>query len=215
MSSPISADARIAALVNASEYPPPRKRAEIKKALQLSFAAKDEQHRQVQRLRSLLILIAATIGLLTAILVTIVAFHPETIPPCFTPPGESKVCPSGNHGTRTQRRSHRRRAETHRRRLGRSLRSAQGQARGHLVRRPVALACVKLATGALTAVAGILLLGAGFVPGLSELDSQRQILAYALVFGYAQQLATHLIDRRAVGIVDASATRQDDAEARR
>ena len=48
-----------------------------------------------------------------------------------------------------------------------------------------------------TAVAGILLLGGGFVPGLSDLDSQRQILAYALVFGYAQQLATQFIDKRA------------------
>jgi hypothetical protein len=36
----------------------------------------------------------------------------------------------------------------------------------------------------------------GFVPCLSDLDSQRQILAYALVFGYAQQLGTQL-DKRA------------------
>jgi hypothetical protein len=35
------------------------------------------------------------------------------------------------------------------------------------------------------------------VLGLSDLDSQRQILAYALVFGYAQQLATQFIDERA------------------
>lgn len=48
----------------------------------------------------------------------------------------------------------------------------------------------KVPAGALTAVAGILLLGGEFVPGLSELDSQRQILAYALVLGYAQQPAT-------------------------
>ena len=62
---------------------------------------------------------------------------------------------------------------------------------------PVALALLKVPSGALTAVAGILLLGGGFVPGLSDLDSQRQILAYALVFGYAQQLATQFIDQRA------------------
>ena len=62
---------------------------------------------------------------------------------------------------------------------------------------PVALTLLKVPSGALTAVAGILLLGGGFVPGLSDLDSQRQILAYALVFGYAQQLATQFIDKRA------------------
>ena len=62
---------------------------------------------------------------------------------------------------------------------------------------PVALAVLKVPSGALTAVAGLLLLGGGFAPGFSDLDSQRQILAYALVFGYAQQLATRLVDDRA------------------
>jgi len=66
---------------------------------------------------------------------------------------------------------------------------------------PLALAILKVPTGALTAVVGIVLLGGAFVPGLSELDSQRQILAYALIFGYAQQLATRLIDNRAQDIL--------------
>jgi hypothetical protein len=66
---------------------------------------------------------------------------------------------------------------------------------------PLALALLKVPTGALTAVAGILLLGGGFVPGLSELDTQRQILAYALVFGYAQQLATRYLDDRATSLL--------------
>ena len=66
---------------------------------------------------------------------------------------------------------------------------------------PLALALLKVPTGALTALAGILLLGGGFVPGLSELDTQRQILAYALVFGYAQQLATRFLDERATTLL--------------
>ena len=66
---------------------------------------------------------------------------------------------------------------------------------------PLALTLLKVPTGALTAVAGILLLGGGFVPGLSELDTQRQILAYALVFGYAQQLATRYLDDRATALL--------------
>jgi hypothetical protein len=35
-----------------------------------------------------------------------------------------------------------------------------------------------------------------FVPGLSALDSTAQILAWALVFGGAQQLITRLIDQQ-------------------
>ena len=62
---------------------------------------------------------------------------------------------------------------------------------------PVALSRLKVPAGALTAMIGLIALRGGFVPGLSELDSQQQIIAYALVFGYAQQLATGFLDQRA------------------
>jgi hypothetical protein len=58
-------------------------------------------------------------------------------------------------------------------------------------------------TGSLTAVAGIILLTGDVVPGLSELDSQGQILAYALLLGYAQQLLTQLIDKRGQTVLNA------------
>lgn len=61
----------------------------------------------------------------------------------------------------------------------------------------VALALVKIPLGALTAVLGLLLMSGGFVPGLSALDSSSQILAWALVFGFSQQLLTRLVDQRA------------------
>jgi hypothetical protein len=66
---------------------------------------------------------------------------------------------------------------------------------------PVGLALFKLPTGALTAVLGILLMRGGFVPGLSALDSSAQILAWAVIFGYAQQLLTRLIDSQAHGLL--------------
>ena len=61
------------------------------------------------------------------------------------------------------------------------------------------LAAVKLPSGGISAVIGILAIKAGFVPGLSALDSQTQILAYAVILGYAQQLATGFLDRRVNG----------------
>jgi hypothetical protein len=61
---------------------------------------------------------------------------------------------------------------------------------------PVALAALKLPLGAVTAFLGLLLMRGQFVPGLSALDTSAQILAWALVFGYAQQLFTRLIDRQ-------------------
>jgi hypothetical protein len=68
---------------------------------------------------------------------------------------------------------------------------------------PVALILLKLPTGALTAVLGLLLLGGGFVPGFSALDSSGQILAWAIVFGAAQQLVTGLVDKKAQTVLDA------------
>ena len=61
---------------------------------------------------------------------------------------------------------------------------------------PVSLAVLKLPTGAVTAVLGLLLMRGQFVPGLSALDTSAQILAWALIFGYAQHLFTRLVDQQ-------------------
>jgi hypothetical protein len=64
------------------------------------------------------------------------------------------------------------------------------------------LAILKLPAGALTAVSGLLLIRADFVPGLSALDSPAQILGWALVFGIAQQLVTQVADNRAHTVLE-------------
>jgi hypothetical protein len=66
---------------------------------------------------------------------------------------------------------------------------------------PVALSLLKLPSGAISALIGLLFVRGGFVPGLSQLDNQPQILAYAFVFGIAQQLVTRLVDRQAQDIL--------------
>jgi hypothetical protein len=81
-----------------------------------------------------------------------------------------------------------------------ALRGIRGTSTPYRV--PLALALLKLPTGALTAVLGLLLMRGGFVPGLSALDTSAQILAWALVFGYAQQLLTGLVDRQAHGVLN-------------
>ena len=62
---------------------------------------------------------------------------------------------------------------------------------------PVALAALKIPTGALTALLGLLLLRGQFIPGFSALDFPAQVVAWAVVLGYAQQLLTRMIDQRA------------------
>lgn len=75
---------------------------------------------------------------------------------------------------------------------------------------PVALAALKLPTGALTAVLGLLLMRGQFIPGLNALDNPGQIVAWGLVFGYAQQLFTRLIDQQGQTVLNR--VRAADAE---
>jgi hypothetical protein len=82
-----------------------------------------------------------------------------------------------------------------------AIRGIRGSSEPHGL--PVAVAVLKLPTGALTALLGLLLMRGGFVPGLTALDTSAQILAWALVFGYAQQLFTRLVDQQAHNVLGA------------
>jgi hypothetical protein len=81
-----------------------------------------------------------------------------------------------------------------------SLRRVQGTTTPYSL--PVALALLKLPTGALTAVLGLLLMRGGFVPGLSALDTSGQIVSWAVIFGYAQEIFTLFVDRQANSVLN-------------
>jgi hypothetical protein len=81
-----------------------------------------------------------------------------------------------------------------------AIRKLRGSSEAYGV--PIALAVLKLPTGAVTAVLGLVLMRGGFVPGLSALDTSAQILAWAGIFGYAQQLFTRLVDQQAHTVLD-------------
>jgi hypothetical protein len=65
------------------------------------------------------------------------------------------------------------------------------------------LAFLKLPAGALTAIGGLILINGRFVPGLTDLDTQGTILAYAIVLGVAQQLVTRFVDQKAEDVLAA------------
>lgn len=69
----------------------------------------------------------------------------------------------------------------------------------------IAQALLKATAGSITAVIGVVLLGAGIIPNVGQLPSQAAILAYAIVFGYAQQLVTGIVDKRADAVLQAAA----------
>jgi hypothetical protein len=57
-------------------------------------------------------------------------------------------------------------------------------------------ALLKAVIGVLAAFLGLLFLRAGIVPGFTHVDTQSQILVYAVVFGASQELITRFIDDR-------------------
>ncbi len=199
----------------------PDRRAALKQAMETAYSASDEKYSRLRDFRNILVLAALAFAFVTVILLLTIYYRPTSVPLCFAPsvtvasdtaPAGPMVCPSG----------------TARPTGGDALiiagLGALGGALAGLfaIRRlrgtstpygvSTALALVKVPSGALTALIGILFLAGGFVPGLSNLDTQRQILAYAVVFGYAQQLITRLADDRAQTILDNIPSKDADAD---
>ena len=186
-------------------------RAALQEAMRISYAAYDQRHVRVRHFRNLLFCSAALLALLMGVFAVIVYHYPTAVSFCFNPPNPPveptgptimtrpyTVCPSGNDKLPSV-------ADV-------LIVAGLGSMGGALAAAfsipkigtsifpyqvPIATAVLKIPSGALTGIVGIILLGGHFVPGFSELDEQRQILAYAIVFGYAQQLATRFVDDRA------------------
>lgn len=81
-----------------------------------------------------------------------------------------------------------------------SIRTIKGSSERYGI--PLALAMLKLPTGAVTAFLGLMLMRGNFVPGLSALDNPAQILAWALVFGFAQELFTRFVDQQGHSVLN-------------
>jgi hypothetical protein len=202
--------------------PGPEKRALLSKVIETGHDAVDGSHARLRNFRNILLTASWCIAVLVLAFSLVVVFSPGAVPFCFAPGdasgsgGIAVACPSGDApgqvpgpldvvvvgllGL-----------------LGGSLaaavsiRNLRGTATPYDV--PIALALLKVPAGALTALGALIAIRGEFIPGLSALDSQEQILAYALVFGYAQQLLTGLIDRQARDLL--SAVPSKDAEQER
>lgn len=191
-------------------------------------AANSQRRREFLRLRSFrnVILAAASLMMVVAVLLAVIgAVHPQMIPICFyvTDPG-TVACPTaqaevapGIPPTEVSPEVVDAKIDATVSRLdivlietlglvaaalasAFALRGIRGTSVPYSL--PVALALLKLPTGALTAVLGLLLMQGGFVPGLSALDTPAQILSWAIVFGYAQQLFTRFVDQQGHAVLE-------------
>lgn len=193
-------------------------RAALTKAIAVGHAVADHEHSRLRNFRNAVLVSSIVIGLLLVVFATYVGHHPEKVPLCFTPTNAEGapatwVCPTGEHPWNSDTPTSHGPTNKHdvlvvlllgilggALSAAVSIRGLTGASTPYDV--PLALAALKLPLGALTSLGALIALQGDFVPGLSELDSQGQILAYALVFGYAQQLLSGLLDRRAQALLE-------------
>jgi hypothetical protein len=189
--------------------------------------AAEEGRRSQMRIRNFrnVILFTAIIMMILGIAIaTIGFFRPEALPLCFQPQEQLVVCPTAQEavGPTAGQPAGPEAADIDdaiRRSAGPwdlalvefvgllgaavaaavALRGSRGSSDPYSI--PAVLAILKISTGALTAVLGLLLIRAEFIPGLSALDSSAQIIAWAIVLGYAQQLFTRAIDQQARSVL--------------
>ncbi len=184
-------------------------------------AANSHRRRELSRLRSfrnLLVGAALTLFGLAILVALLGVFHREWLPLCFLPEDKKRfVCPLGDTSVNdpagadvddlvgmTSKAADLLIIEI----VGLvaaalasaiALRRMRGTSTPYAV--PVALILLKLPAGALTAVLGLLFMRGGFVPGLTALDTSAQIIAWAIIFGYAQQVFTRLLDNQGQDIL--------------
>lgn len=198
-------DPRCISLEALRGLPKDKRRVWLRRLIEDGYEGVDTKHAQLRGFRNITLYAAVVTILLVAMTVFVVSLHPSVMPLCFPDPTATETPPIlKNCPTRTKvflptggdiwvvalvgl--------------LGGALaatvaiRKLQGSSTPYDV--PVALAWLKVPLGAFTAILGLVAIQGGFIPGLSALDSQEQILAWALLLGFAQQLFTGLLDKRA------------------
>jgi hypothetical protein len=191
-------------------------RAYLRHALQDCYDAMDRQHERLRSFRNIVLVLAMFITVLVGITMVAVYAKPSILPLCFPASGGDPTstllnCPTGENVTTESSGDILVVAM-----LGLlggalaatlSIRNLRGTSSPYDV--PVALAFLKVPLGAFTAILGLVAIQGEFIPGLSALDSQQQILAYALLLGFAQQVFTHSLDVRAQSLLEALPGKDD------
>ena len=200
-------DPRCISLGQLRAMPLDRRRAWLRRLVEDGYEGVDAKHAQLRSFRNTTLYAAALTIVLVALTVIVVSRNPTVMPLCFPVPdspvtgnaGVLKNCPTGSHVPRP---------------TGGdiwvvallgllggalaatvAIRKLQGSSTPYDV--PVALAWLKVPLGAFMAILGLVAIQGGFIPGLTALDTQEQILAWALLLGFAQQLFTGVLDQRA------------------
>jgi hypothetical protein len=187
-------------------------RAMLRRLVEDGYEVSDRQHTRLRSFRNIVLVAVGLTTLVIAVTILLVWNNPSVVSMCFPNADDAKLlsCPSAAKATAPQR------ADILVVALAGlvggvfgavvNIRNLRGTSASYDV--PVALAVLKLPLGALTAIVGIVLVHGAFIPGLTNLDTQDQIIAYALLFGVAQQAFSRLLDQKAQDLLNGLPTRE-------
>jgi hypothetical protein len=178
------------------------------RTLSSAYTELDKEYTRVRSLRNILIAATIVVFLGAAGLALFGWFSPHTLSLCFEPKDTTAtvVCPSiqrAASSTVTVESLANRKdvllvevagAAGAALTVVASLPRIQGTSTPYML--PLAAALLKVPTGALSAFLGVLLIRGAFIPGLSNLDSSGQVLAWGVAFGASQYLVTRFVDTR-------------------
>jgi hypothetical protein len=185
----------------------PAKRTQLSKTIEIGHESVASALARLRSFRNIVLLVTLLVWVLVAVIVLVGFYLPDSVALCFTSPRQAALvaCPTGDGPGRLPSRADAFVIAL----LGViggtlssvvAIRNLRGSSTPYNL--PVALALLKIPTGAVTSLGGLIMIRGQFIPGLTVLESQPQILAYALVFGYAQQLFTGLVDKRSLSLLD-------------
>jgi hypothetical protein len=174
-------------------------------ALRAAFDASDDSHAAARALRNKLFVMSLALFVLNTALGLIGILKPGLVPMCMSPSQTQQpnpLCPSGAGTTSGW--------DVWMVQLFGALGATISVVLLLIRRRPDLSpyvlvgyqALVKILLGSALAVVGVLALGAGLVSGIVYVGSQAALLLWCVLFGYAQQVGTRLLDNYADRLMD-------------
>ena len=200
-------DPRRSTIAELSALPTAQLRPRMRRLVGDSYEKLDIEHGQLRSFRNIVLIAAVFLIVCVAVTIGFIVANPSWIPLCFGRNSDTGLVPCPSQMGRSAKPTG---ADilvvTGLGGLGGafsatlSIRNLKGTSNPYDV--PVALAVLKVPLGALTAILGLVAITGGFAPGLTNLDDQGQILAYALLFGFSQQALSRLLDKRAQDLLE-------------
>ncbi|AEI11906.1 hypothetical protein Celgi_1387 [Cellulomonas gilvus ATCC 13127] len=177
------------------------RRRRLSYALSAAYCAADREHQQMRVLRDRLVRVAWLTFVALVVVVAAGTLVPTLFPLCSVAAGRT-ICPAGGGAPTAGDVA----TVVFLGVIGAGLTAVLAIRRAQPSQSPYRLMPVlgflRIPLGGIVAVLGVVLMQSGVVPGFDGLQTTQQIAVYAIVFGFAQEAVTRLLENRARAVQD-------------